>query len=45
MSKVQDCTLKNVGKLPFAFSSDACNTFDFGILLCFTAYADQECHS
>ena len=45
MSKVQDCTLKNVGELPFDFFYGGCNTFSFGIMLCFSDKATQACHS
>ena len=45
MSKVQDCRLTSVGELPFDFGFGACNTFSFGIMLCFADSAPQECHS
>ena len=45
MTKIQDCKLKNVGQLPFDFYAGGCNTFPFGIMMCFPADADQECYS
>ena len=45
MSKVQDCKLTNVGELPFDYYEGGCNTFSFGIMLCFARNAAQECHS
>ena len=45
MSKVQDCRLTSVGELPFDFVAGGCNTFSFGIMLCFASEAIQECHS
>ena len=45
MSKVQDCRLTSVGELPFDFKAGACNTFSFGIMLCFSNPATQACHS
>ena len=48
MSKIDDCKLKNVGELPFNHYYGGCNTFDFGIMLCFSSHtseARQECHS
>ena len=45
MKKIKDCTLKSVGQLPFDFYAGGCNTFPFGIMMCFPAGADQECHS
>ena len=50
MSKVEDCRLKNVGEMPFDYSGGGCNTFSFGIMLCFSklpvqSYASKECHS
>ena len=31
--------------MPFDFRFGGCNTFRFGIMLCFSFSADQECHS
>ena len=45
MSKVEDCRLTSVGELPFDFEAGGCNTFSFGIMLCFDYYAQQGCHS
>ena len=45
MSKVQNCKLRRVGKLPFDFGYGGCNTFSFGIMLCFSSNAARECHS
>ena len=45
ISKVQDCKLTRVGDLPFDFFSGGCNTFDFGIMMCFPWSAPYECHS
>ena len=45
ISKVQDCKLKKVDDLPFDFYRGGCNTFDFGIMLCFSESATKECHS
>ena len=45
ISKVHDCKLTRVGDLPFDFDAGGCNTFDFGIMMCFSAYATKECHS
>ena len=45
MSKVQNCKLTNVGELQFDYERGACNTFTFGIMLCFPYAAQQECHS
>ena len=45
MKKIKDCKLKSVGWLPFDFYAGGCNTFPFGIMMCFPAGADQECHS
>lgn len=45
MSKIQDCKLTNVGELPFEYYFGGCNTFSFGIMLCFSYTAQQECHS
>ena len=42
MSKVHDCELANVGELPFDFFEGACNTFLFGIMLCFSYSAQKE---
>ena len=50
MAKVTDCALTSSGELPFDFTSGACNSFPFGILLCFSpdalqAGSAQQCHS
>ena len=45
MSKVQDCKLTNVGELPFSYFWGGCNTFSFGIMLCFSEDSEQACHS
>ena len=53
--KVTNCALKNVGELDFNFRYGGCNTFTFGIMLCFHKSSDandwslensfKECHS
>ena len=45
MSKVNNCALTSIGRLDFDFLYGGCNTFSFGIMLCFSREADQECHS
>ena len=45
MSKVQNCKLTHVGELTFDYYAGGCNTFSFGILLCFPNDAQQACHS
>ena len=45
MGKVQDYRLTAVGELSFDFEAGACNTFSFGIMLCFAYSAPQQCHS
>ena len=45
MSMVQDCGLTSVDEMPFQFYGGGCNTFSFGIMLCFAFSARQECHS
>ena len=45
ISKVQGCKLTRVGDLPFDFDAGGCNTFEFGIMMCFSYYDDKECHS
>jgi len=45
MSEVQDCKLKRIGDLDFGFVGGGCNTFSFGIMLCFDYDADKKCHS
>ena len=45
LSKITDCRLTNVGELPFEYDRGGCNTFSFGIMLCFSKYATQECYS
>ena len=45
MSKVEDCRLTSVGELPFDFNGGACNTFSFGIMLCFGDFPYKGCHS
>ena len=50
MSKVEDCKLTRVGDLPFDFRAGGCNTFPFGLMICF-AWVEglpgeaQDCHS
>ena len=45
MSQIQGCRLTNVGEMPFYYKAGGCNTFSFGIMLCF-AYDDLTgCHS
>ena len=43
MRKVSNCALEDVGELDFEYDStgNTCNTFSFGILLCFTWYANH----
>lgn len=49
LAKVENCALTNVGELPFDFSNGGCNTFSFGIMLCFNAdfhhTTFHQCHS
>ena len=45
MSKVQGCTLKRTGDLPFRFLAGGCNTFSFGVMLCFSTDYNKGCHS
>ena len=45
MSKVQGCRLAVVGELPFDYYAGGCNSFSFGIMLCFSLSAQQDCHS
>ena len=45
ISEIQGCKLKRIGDLSFDFYAGGCNTFPFGIMLCFHRYADKECHS
>ena len=45
MSMVEDCRLKDIGELSFDFNAGGCNTFTFGIMLCFAKDADSICHS
>jgi len=45
ISEIQGCKLKRIGDLDFDFQYGGCNTFSFGIMLCFSSYADKECHS
>ena len=45
MSEVQGCELKRIDDLDFDFWAGGCNTFSFGIMLCFDKDADKECHS
>lgn len=45
ISKVADCSLTNIGQLDFDFTLGGCNTFSFGVLLCFPANDDQACYS
>ena len=45
MSEVQGCELRRIGDLDFDFWAGGCNTFSFGIMLCFQESADKECHS
>jgi len=37
--------LKRIGDLPFGFTGGGCNSFSFGIVLCFSEASDKECHS
>ena len=47
ISKIQNCKLSRVGELDYDFMYGACNTFSFGILLCFSDKSStrQACHS
>jgi len=45
MSEVLDCKLTRIGDLDFDFQYGGCNTFPFGIMLCFADKDDKECHS
>ena len=45
MSKVQGCRLSRVGDMPFDFYWAGCNTFTFGVMLCFSYSDKQGCHS
>ena len=45
MSMIEDCRLKDIGQLSFDFHGGGCNTFTFGIMLCFAKDADSICHS
>ena len=43
-SRIEGCELKSVGELSFDFYHGACNSFSFGVLLCFDYYNTQSCH-
>merc|ERR1712176_432648 len=45
MSMIEDCSLKDIGELSFEYFAGGCNTFTFGIMLCFAKDADSTCHS
>ena len=49
MSELKDCKLTRIGDLDFDFYKGGCNTFSFGIMLCFAYnfldHSDKECHS
>ena len=45
LSKIQDCKLTKVGRLDFDYVYGGCNTFSFGILLCFSDNSPRTCHS
>ena len=45
MSMVEDCRLKDIGELSFDYTGGGCNTFTFGIMLCFPDHAVSMCHS
>ena len=49
LAKVENCALTNVGELPFDFYLGGCNTFSFGVMLCFPwSFAGNtyhQCHS
>ena len=45
MSLVEECRLKSIGELSFDFKGGGCNTFTFGIMLCFANDAYSICHS
>ena len=45
MSLVEECRLKSIGELSFDFKGGGCNTFTFGIMLCFADDAYSICHS
>lgn len=50
IAKVMDCSLTNVGEMPFGHYLGGCNTFSFGVMLCFpkTHFREgslRECHS
>ena len=40
-----DCELTNIGQLDFDFTLGGCNTFPFGVMLCFPINDDQACYS
>ena len=45
ISKITGCTLENIGQLDFDFEQGACNTFSFGIMLCFPYSGTKMCKS
>ena len=45
LSKIQDCRLQRVGELDFDYRYGGCNTFSFGILLCFSDSSITACRS
>ena len=45
LSKVEGCKLSKVGELHFDYYRGGCNTFSFGILLCFSETDTDSCHS
>ena len=53
IAKVTDCAVTTDGELPFDYLGGACNTFPFGIMLCFSRHgllsgstqSIRECHS
>ena len=45
LSKIENCKLTKVGELDFDYYLGGCNTFSFGILLCFSESDPQTCHS
>ena len=48
ISKVTGCALTEFGELPFDYRNGGCNTFSFGVMLCFSlavAPVHRSCYS
>ena len=45
MSIIENCRLKNIGQLTFDFYEGGCNTFLFGVMLCFSENFRSGCYS